>query len=505
VTDRPPAASSGAQYRAQHSLSATSAGLRRWPRRVLIGTNVVVAVLVIAAGSVYGYVNWRFGQIKRINVPFLNKSSDSPPGSPFTVLVVGSDSRAALSAGQAQFGSATDVAGQRSDTIILVHVDPKNTRASILSIPRDLWVQIPGKPFKQRINTTFDTGPSLLVRAIKEDLNIAVDHYVELNFDSFRQVVNAVGGVKEYFPTPARDAFSLLNIKNPGCYSLSGDQALSFVRARHYEYFANGRWHAEAESDLARIRRQQTFIKKMVSKAQSTGLTDPIRLNGIISGITGNLTLDSEFSRSQLLSLAKRFRSINASELPSNTLPTTAANIQGNAVLLLQQPQADQAIAQFLGQVPTAPASGPSGSVPTNVKPSDVRLSVRNGSGRAREASTVAADLRRKGFTVTATGDADNHNYGATTIRYTPGAQDKAQYVASLVQGAVQVQPDATIYGADVVLITGQSYGGLKAVPGAASVAPTTSTPSTTAGPAVTPTTAYELPGTPAGFVPPPC
>src|ERR1700730_1510610 len=200
---------------------------RRWPRRVLIATNVVVAILMIAAGSVYGYVNWRFGQIKRISLPSIfHSAKPEPPGSPCTVLVVGSDSRAVLTGpGDSQFqtSGANHVTGQRSDTIMLVHIDPKNTRASLLSIPRDLWVQIPGKPFKQRINTTFDTGPDLLVRAIKEDLGIAIDHYVEVNFDSFRQVVNAVGGIKEYFPTPARDAYSLLKIPNAGCYNLNAD------------------------------------------------------------------------------------------------------------------------------------------------------------------------------------------------------------------------------------------------------------------------------------------
>jgi LCP family protein required for cell wall assembly len=468
---------------------------------------VVVALLLIAAGSVYGYANWRFGQIKKISIPSILHPKSELPGAPFTVLVVGSDSRSALAAGQSQFGNSSTVPGQRSDTIMVVHVDPKNTRASILSIPRDLWVQIPGKPYKQRINTTFDTGPDLLVQAIQQDLGIPIDHYVEVNFDSFRQVVNAVGGVKEYFPTPARDILAGLAVPNVGCYTLSGDQALAFVRARHYEYYANGRWHNEAESDLARIKRQQNFIRKMVGKAQATGLTDPIRLNGVVSGITTNLKLDSGFKQSQLLSLAKRFRSVNPSNLPSNTLPTTAAFIQGNDVLLLKQPDAQQAIGQFLGQVPTAPATGASGPVPTNVKPANVKVSVRNGSGRAREASTVATSLRAAGFNVTTFGDADNHNYATTVVRYAPGAQDKAQYLASLVQGGAQLQPDATIYGVDVVLITGQSYGGLRAAPvaGTTSTAAPTTAPTTTVPAAAAPTTAYELPGTPPGFVPPVC
>ena len=118
-------------------------GPRRWPRRILVAANVSVAVILLAAGSVYGYVNWRFGQIKRISLPSIfHPAKAEPAGSPFTVLVVGSDSRSVLTgpADQKQFNDpGNPVTGQRSDTIILVHVDPKNTRASILSVPRDLW------------------------------------------------------------------------------------------------------------------------------------------------------------------------------------------------------------------------------------------------------------------------------------------------------------------------------------------------------------------------------
>jgi LCP family protein required for cell wall assembly len=471
---------------------------------MLVAANVAVGVLLVGACSVYGYVNWRFDQIGRIALPSIFHAKAGGSNNPFTVLVVGSDSRAALSApGDQQFqgSGANQVTGQRSDTIMLVRVDPKNARASILSVPRDLWVQIPGKTFKQRINTTFDAGPDLLIRAINEDLGIPVDHYVEVNFDSFRQVVNAVGGIKEYFPTPARDAYSLLNIPSAGCYSLNGNQALAFVRARHYEYHTSQGWIAEAESDLARIKRQQTFIRKMVSKAQSSGIADPLRLNGVIAAITTNLKLDSGFSRGELLSLAKRFRSINSSNLPSATLPTMQAVIAGNDVLLLKQPDAGQVIAQFLGRS-TAPR-GAAAPVPTNVKPKDVRISVRNGSGRTREATTVAASLRQDGFDVISFGDADNHNYTTTVLRYATGAVDKARYVASLVQGGSQVVADSTITGVDVELVTGQSYGGL--TPPGSTVTTRTAAPTTSAAPAAPPTTANELPGTPPGFVAPPC
>lgn len=478
---------------------------------MLITANVLVAVLLIGVASVFGYVSWRFGQIRRISIHSLGIGGHSAPaGSPMTILVVGSDSRSNLKqAGDAQsFGSGSQVAGQRSDTIILLRVDPKSTQASIMSIPRDLWVDIPGKSYKQRINTTFDTGPDLLVQAIHQDLGIQVDHYVEVNFDSFRQIVNSVGGIKQYFPTKAKDVMSGLSIPAPGCYTLTGDQALGFVRSRHYEYYANGSWHFEAESDLARIKRQQQSIKKMLGKAQSSGLTNPIELNNIVSAVTNNLTVDKGLSQKEMLNLAKRFRSISPTSLPSTTLPTVPAVIQGNDVLLLKQPDAQQTIATFLGQSQTTGSTAAGGSGKANVKPGDVRVQVLNGTGIKGQASQTEAALRNQGFTVTAIGTSTGQRGASSVVRYASGADAKAALVASSVVGGAQLQSDPTLQSSDVVLVTGQSYRGIQApsTTPTNSHAPATTAPPPPAPPATPPTTAgYVLPGTPAGSVPPPC
>ena len=481
---------------------------------MLLATNITVAVMLVAAGSVYGYVTWRFGQIKRIHITHLGNATgkSEAPGSPMTILIVGSDSRAGITGADAKaFGSGAAVGGQRSDTIILLHVDPKTTSATLMSIPRDLWVQIPGKDFQQRINTTFDTGPDLLVQAIEQDVGIQIDHYIEVNFNSFRQVVAAVGGVKQYFPTPARDVFSNLVVQNAGCVNLTGDGALAFVRSRHYEYYANGRWHFEAESDLARIRRQQSFIRKMMAKAQSSGLTDPLRLNSIVGGITSNLTVDSGFSQGLMLSLAKRFRSISPDNLPSVTLPTDPAVIQGNDVLQIKQPDAQDAINAFLGKAPVnAPASTTTApSVPTGISAADVRVSVLNGTGVRGQAGAVETSLRAQGFVVVSIGSAPTYNNPTSVIRYGNGGAGKAALLATAIVGGATLQADSTLQGADVVLTTGATFAGIRTPGAAATTVPSPSTTAgatpTTAAPATPSATAYQLPGTPAGFVAPPC
>jgi LCP family protein required for cell wall assembly len=521
--------------------------MRRWPRRLLVTTNVVVALSLVGAASAWGYVTWRFNQIKTESVPSLQK--DGTGGKPFTLLVVGSDSRSALKgSNNAQFGTAAQAAGQRSDTIILVRVVPNSRQLSILSIPRDLWVPIPGHG-NNRINSAFDTGADLLVQTIQADLGIPVNHYVEVNFDTFRQVSNAVGGVSFYFPTPAKDNYSLLNVPNAGCVSLQGDQALAFVRARHYEYYQNGYWHFEAQSDLARIKRQQAFIKKMIKKAAGE-YTNPFALNSIIGGITNNLTLDSGFSHSLLLSLAKNFRTIDAAGIPSQTLPTYPYTVGGADVLGLQQPQAQAMIAAFnaFGNAPAptttsstaAPAAG-SGSTTaggttvggttvggttvggttatTTVSPSSVSIEVVNGSGVTGQATKVAADLTGLAYKATVNSTLRGSGFTTTEIKYAPDALAAAKQLQSqLVGGATLVESTAltpTAYGLEVV--TGSSYAGVTASGsggsgGAASTASTA--PVTSAAGTTTPTTApantaavapYVLPGMPAGQVPPNC
>jgi LCP family protein required for cell wall assembly len=472
-------------------------------KRLLVGLNIFVAVCLLGAAGVYGYVKWRFGQINRVSIADLVGGSGS--SQPMTILVVGSDSRAGIKSGQdlKTFGSQAVTAGQRSDTIMLVHLDPATRSASLLSIPRDLFVQIPGTTRRDRINTTFDTGPDLLVRAIHDDLGIEINHYVEVDFNSFRGVVNAVGAVHVYFPTPARDTFSGLNITTPGCYGLNGEMALEYVRARHYQYYQNGSWHSEGLSDLARIKRQQDFVRKVAKKAVASGLTSPLKLNGVIGSLTTNLTVDSAFHQSEMLNLARRYRSFNPDLLQTATLPTNPAVIGGADVLLLDQAAAQQAIDAFLGTAP--PSAGPGiPAVPTNVSPGEVTVKVLNGSGRSGQAASVSSALRQSGFVVTGTGNADSARYIQSVIRYAPNQETQARFLQSLVIGGAQLLPDSTLVGTHLALITGSSYSGLHPAAGAAAQTLPGSTPTTSGAPATT-TTVSPLPGASANAVPPVC
>jgi LCP family protein required for cell wall assembly len=480
---------------------------RRWPRRLLIGVNLVVFVCLVGAASVVGYVQYRFGQINTVSIRALRDGGGTPATQPFTMLVVGSDSRALTGANNAEFGSETETPGQRSDTILLVRVLPASHALSILSIPRDLWVPIQGMG-TQRINASFDNGANLLVSTIQSDLGIPIDHYVEVNFDTFRQITDAVGGVKFYFPTPAKDDYSLLSVPQAGCVNLTGDQALAFVRSRHYEYYQDGQWNYEAESDLARIQRQQAFVKKMIKKAE-TEFTNPLALNGIIGAVTKNLTVDQGFTTSFMLGLAKQLRTVDPATIPSETLPTYNETIDGAEVLGIQQPQASQMIAAFNSLGTTSPSSSTSASgsgrqstSTGTVAPSSVVVEVANGSGVTGQAAQAVSDLNGLGYDATVDSTPGN-GFTTNTIRYAPDSAAKAAQLSSVLAGGASLQEDdslaATPY--DLELITGSSYNGVAANASGAESAGTTA-PATTV-PTTPPVTQYVLPGTPPGEQPP--
>lgn len=477
-------------------------GPRRWPRRALIALNIFTALAILAAGSAYGYVNWRLGEITRIPVLGLHiqgsSSQSRATGSaaaPFTMLVIGSDTRAIN--GGSQYGGTTAVQGQRSDSIILVRANPKNRALALLSIPRDTLVAVPGYG-TTRINTAFNSGtPSLLVKVLDQDFGIQINHVVVFNFDTFEALADAVGGVEQYFPTPARDLFSNLKIPAAGCYNLTGAQALAFVRSREYQYYLNGQWRYQLypESDLARIQRQQAFVKALARKAKKVAPTNPLALNNIIAGVTKNLTVDSSFSNSLLLSLAQDFRSANLSTIPSYTYPTQNS-VAVPGALDPQTQQGAAVIQQWLnvGQPPAAPAKAaakPAASqarAPITVNPASVKVEVVNGSGVGGQAGQAGQDLSQLGYNATVSGDAPNYGLSTTEIEYAPDSLAAAtQLQGQLVGGATLIRDPAltpTVYNLEVV--TGQSFTGVNG--SAASTGTPAATTAATA-PAATTTT----------------
>jgi LCP family protein required for cell wall assembly len=372
------------------------------------------------------------------------------------VLLVGSDSRdnvtgdIADATGKGNEGTS----GQRSDTIMVLHIDANQGRAAILSIPRDFYVSIGSTGTKDKINASFSIGgPQLLIQTIKQSLGIEINHYVEVDFSGFSRIVDTIGGLKVYAEAPARDSMTGLDLPVAGCNEVDGYQALAFVRSRYYETYEHGRWVSGTNSDIERIARQQDFIRRMMKKAVSSGLSNPLTLNRLVNiGVT-NLTVDQQMSTKDITTLARKFRSINPDTVDMLTLPTTDAYIGGAAVQLLDSAKAKEYIDRLNGVV----------QVDNSIRPGDVAIDVRNGNGADASASRAASALQMAGFKVVGTGDADTYSYQHTVVKYAPGRQAKAALVRnSLAPGAV-VEQDATLATADIALVLGADYTGVNA------------------------------------------
>lgn len=452
------------------------AGLRQspWRGRLRTGLAAFVALCVVLVGASYLYFRQQLSRLQRLQIPGL---AEDESGAVMNVLLVGSDTRETATGDIADATGKGDdgTSGQRSDTVMVLHIDPKQQKAAILSIPRDLYVTIPGNG-KDKINAAFSVGgPSLLIRTIKEALGVEINHYVEVDFAGFERIVNTIGGVKVYADAPARDVMTGLDIARAGCNELDGYQALAYVRSRYYESWDRGRWVAGSNSDIDRIGRQQDFIRRIMKKAVSSGLSNPLTLNRLIDIGVDNVRVDQQMSTKDITTLARRFRSIDPDTVDMITLPTTDGYAGGADVQLLDTKMAQGYIDRLNGiTVDTS-----------SVKPADIAVKVLNGNGTEGLASRAASALQVAGFRVALTGDAPTHDYQETVVRYAPGQEAKAAFLKGLLNAGASVEQDRTLTGADVALVLGADYDGLQAPPAQAggpggSTAPAPSAPETT-------------------------
>ncbi len=326
---------------------------------------VLVSVIVLAGvaiGGGYAYLWYRYNQIAKIHV---DDEVAVESGQPFTILVIGSDTRVGDTGTAAQnFGSSSEVTGQRSDVVQLWRVTPSSKQIQIVSIPRDTVVTMLSPDNQQygtynRINSSYNSGANQLVKTITANFGIPINHVVQVDFSGFQDAVNALGGIYLNFPYPAKDAYSGLNITTPGCQLLSGFQALAVARSRHYEYYENGYWHYDGTSDFGRIQRQDVFIKSLMDSAKSK--VNPLTVNAFIGSIHEGVTIDDGFGFNELIGLALAYHSFNPALLQGETLPTESSNAFSGLgdVLTVNQPAAQQMLANIFGSSLVAPTDPP--------------------------------------------------------------------------------------------------------------------------------------------------
>ncbi len=265
-------------------------------------------------------------------------------------LLVGSDSRAA---GDPNTGDTGGVSGNRSDTIMVMRYDRDTGEASLLSIPRDLYVKVPGHDGNRRINAAYNDGPDKLVETVQQSLGIPVHHYVEIDFAGFKTLVDSLGGVEICFLYPTKDDNTGLNITVPGCQVLDGTQALAYARSRHYEEYRDGEWKQDPTSDLGRSKRQRDFVNRTLQTALAQIKTNPFRAGELIESMGTALRIDENMDP---VGAASSLRSAVDAGLITYSLPVVGETIDGNAVLLLGD-GAEAVLAYFRGDGPPPPAN----------------------------------------------------------------------------------------------------------------------------------------------------
>jgi LCP family protein required for cell wall assembly len=293
---------------------------RRWGRLIIGGLGVLIVLAIIGTVASYFYVN---GKLTRSSI-LVAYPGRPAPGVGSNWLIAGSDSRQGLTRQQElQYSTGNlDTSGfGRSDTIMILHIPAGGGRPVLVSIPRDSYVNIPGHGMN-KINAAFSYGgPALLAETVQSATGLYINHFMDIGFGGFVNVVNAVGGVRMCLPAPIHDQASGLNL-NAGCQVLSGGQALAWVRDRH----------TFATQDLQREQDQRLFLSALLKKMTSTGvILNPFEALPAASGAASNLTVDQATQLYQLLSAARALR-----DPLTTTVPIANSNYYtsvGDAVL----------------------------------------------------------------------------------------------------------------------------------------------------------------------------
>ena len=347
-----------------------------------------------------------------------------------TFLVIGSDTREGLEELK-NFGTA---GGERGDVIMLVRVNRDGT-AQMLSIPRDLWVDIPGNG-ANKINAAYAFGgPTLMVETVKQALDVEINHYVEVDFVGFMDMINEIGGVEIFFPYPARDSSSGLDVE-AGNLLLDGPTALAYARSRKYQELQNGSWVSVDANDIGRTQRQQEVVRAIMSSLKSPS---SIPEAGDIAGsLARHMTIDSRLAASSVAQLAWDFRGILGGGIDGATLPVVGGTVGNASVVLRDDPAAESMLQNFRSGQPLAQQP--------------VRIQVLNGNGVPGAAGEMARQLEASGFLVVGVGNSEER---FSTTRILVGSGSNAGSLIATELGFGEVVAAEVDNSVDAIVIVG--------------------------------------------------
>ncbi len=453
----------------------------RTRRRGLVIAGALSCLVLGSSGVTWALTNYATTKIEAVDagVPGSRSSTGA-----MNILVVGVDKRDDLTRRQQNQLKLGRETGERTDTMMVIHVSEDHSKVTVVSLPRDTWATVPGKGM-HKINAAYQLGgPKLATRTVQTATGLTLHHYVEVNVLGFIEVVDALGGISVCTPVPINDPKTALDLQ-PGTYSFDGVKALSYARTR-----------ATARSDLDRIDRQQQVISALLNQALSgETLTNPVRLASFVDTALDTIRVDDAL-RGDLLGLADQLKDVSTDDVAFATVPLADVDYKTptgeSAVLwdkeaakeLFRRIAADETLVKPArpGKSTPTPAASPSAPALT-VAPSRISLRVLNGTTITGLGAQTRADLQRVGFLVPETpGNTPQKDFEKTVIRYGPGREDSARTVAAALPGA-ELRPLESL-GDRIEVVVGRKHAPAKKV----TVKETAASPTPSATPAATPT-----------------
>lgn len=426
---------------------------RTWPQRLVAFACLAVIVAAVWLADLAEHVEEVWSEIDRVYIvntgqygedPLLR--TDTEPGEPVNFLIVGTDSALGIDPDDPVMrGRIVDPSGRSlADTIMLVRLDPVSGSAWVLSIPRDLWAEIPGAQDNRITSALYIGGAELLVATVTSMFDVEINHYVEVNLAGFREVVDTLGGVPVWFDNPVRDTRLGFSIAEPGCHVLEGERALHYVRSRRYTELIDGRWRITGGDDFTRIERQQDFLVLALDRAINRGARNPSTMVELLDAASASLTLDQDLTLAELIAVGEAFADFNPENLQRQRLE----------VYTVWWPDGS-----YQGEAAYRDANAPLLEIfrglADSVRPSEVSLTIAGFHDTHRDEAVTM--LAGEGFEVL--GSVASPDIPETVVLHGPDDRAEAMTVARYLEPVPYVVEDERVDG--VVAVLGSDYGGV--------------------------------------------
>ncbi|OLT28290.1 transcriptional regulator [Nocardiopsis sp. CNR-923] len=433
------------------------------PARMSAGQWVACAATALAVTVSLGGYGWYQGIVGNITTHDVDTDAWDRPVSVegvVNLLILGSDIR---SGENADYGEAE---GERPDTMLIASINVDDGTATLVNLPRDLVVQLPGcEPAEGYDGMIAQTamlnsamtfgGVGCQWSAVEQVTGVHLDHFVMMDFTGFRDMVDAVGGVEMCIPEPIADPKAHLEL-DAGLQTLDGEESLGFVRSRY---------STEDGSDLSRIERQQEFMGAMLRQVLSSEvMTSPVTVTNFLGAVTDSISTDGELTVDIMTDLAIAMREVDLGNVQFVTVPNGQNRSDPNR-LSMREPDASelfQAInngEDLTGADEEEPEETDDSGDESAPAPSEITVDVRNNTGVTGLATEVQAQLESEGFDVTNTGNPEARFPGVTTVYHAPGQEAAASVLAEAVGEAVVEQAEGLT--ADLELVLGQDWDGV--------------------------------------------